>query len=364
MDLQKFLELLSEELKEFQSRSLLHQAYSLKKALISDAQNGYSLTSTNSEVYKLVGKKTAKEIQNSKGECALIKNLGLEDEVKKCISKELKPKKYYCNYDSERYPGERCNFSTNNLQGLSAHIRNVHKKITTTYLQTHDNYEHNNQFKKWFKNEKPIYLKVTKNANPNITSEELRQLVYSGEYTPTIKMPSANITKGFLYHKHSDTTIESIKSTIARLKEEGKWHTWIGRKKLSYPEQYFFDFFNSSLSSENMQPINNKYQNGYWMDFAWDFGNNKVYIEVDGEQHYTENGKTHDRKRTEKLAADGWTLLERIRWSEYQAKSRDEKEKDLNNLLNKIKKYKPAISDNDINKGQIEVEPVETDNKN
>lgn len=78
----------------------------------------------------------------------------------------------------------------------------------------------------------------------------------------------------------------------------------------------------------------------YWAhnpgtDYAWP--EKKIYIEVDGEQHYTEAGLEHDRIRTEILMNEGWKLLKRIRWSEYQKLSKLEKEKEVYRLLQSIK---------------------------
>ena len=63
----------------------------------------------------------------------------------------------------------------------------------------------------------------------------------------------------------------------------------------------------------------------------------KVYIEVDGEQHYTKKGIEHDKNRTEFLIENGWRLLKRIRWSEFQKLSKIERENEIYRLLQTIK---------------------------
>ena len=156
---------------------------------------------------------------------------------------------------------------------------------------------------------------------------------------------------------HSDEHRQKISQSVQNLIGAGAWHSGFkGRNNLSFAEKFFLNFFKNNL--DNMQqPINNRYEIGYWMDFAWEDG--KVYIEVDGEQHYTEKGIAHDKKRTEKLAAEGWTLLERIRWSDYKKKKTEkEKEDYLEGLLNKIKnksrKFDIIVNDeNKIKSGEV-----------
>lgn len=88
----------------------------------------------------------------------------------------------------------------------------------------------------------------------------------------------------------------------------------------SYPEKYFKKVFDN----ENIVYEQNYYQLGYFLDFAWP--EKKVYIEIDGEQHYSDiRIVEHDKKRTEDLNKNGWTLLYRIRWKDYKKLSEKEK---------------------------------------
>jgi very-short-patch-repair endonuclease len=69
----------------------------------------------------------------------------------------------------------------------------------------------------------------------------------------------------------------------------------------------------------------------YSLDFA--LPNIKFYIEIDGEQHYTDKRIVeHDKNRTDVLTNLGWSCY-RIRWSEYQKLNFEEKQ----SIINKIK---------------------------
>lgn len=99
----------------------------------------------------------------------------------------------------------------------------------------------------------------------------------------------------------------------------------------SYPEKYFKEVFDN----ENVEYKQNYYQCGYFLDFAWP--SKKIYLEVDGEQHYLDKRIVeHDKVRTQKLLENGWTCVERIRWSEYQTLSKEEKVEYLKSVFEKI----------------------------
>lgn len=88
----------------------------------------------------------------------------------------------------------------------------------------------------------------------------------------------------------------------------------------SYPEKYFKEI----LEKENIEYIQNFHQSGYFLDFA--FIEKKLYLEIDGEQHYVDKRIVeHDKVRTKKLLNDGWICVERIRWSEYKKMNDDER---------------------------------------
>jgi very-short-patch-repair endonuclease len=95
---------------------------------------------------------------------------------------------------------------------------------------------------------------------------------------------------------------------------------------MSYAERYFSKIFRGAQ--------HNLHVNRYFLDFAWPA--TKVYIEIDGEQHYTPLGIAHDIERTRILQECGWTLIKRIRWSEFQALLHHEKRAFISLLLQEI----------------------------
>lgn len=100
----------------------------------------------------------------------------------------------------------------------------------------------------------------------------------------------------------------------------------------SYPEKYFKEVFDNAKIDYSQ----NYYSNGYFLDFAWP--DIKIYIEIDGEQHYVDHRIIeHDKVRTQRLHELGWRLLTRIRWSEFQKLEQTEKENLVYRLLQTIK---------------------------
>ena len=103
------------------------------------------------------------------------------------------------------------------------------------------------------------------------------------------------------------------------------WHTAYTHRQ-SYPERYFSKIFSDAER--------NYHVDRYFLDFAWP--DKRIYIEIDGEQHYTEEGLKHDEERTARLNSYGWTLVRRIRWSEYQSLDKADKRVLVNELLDKV----------------------------
>lgn len=95
----------------------------------------------------------------------------------------------------------------------------------------------------------------------------------------------------------------------------------------SYAEQYFDEVF---IDAEKQYHVDR-----FFLDYAW--SETKNYIEVDGEQHYTEQGIAHDKARTEILESLGWHCIKRIRWSEYQKLNFDERQQFLENCKKLMK---------------------------
>ena len=96
--------------------------------------------------------------------------------------------------------------------------------------------------------------------------------------------------------------------------------------KISYPEQYFIELF----ERENIDLQYHKQVGLYQLDF---YNNDKkLYLEIDGEQHYQEKSIERDKKRTEKLKEHGWNLIMRIRWAEWKTYSCDIRIVIINNI--------------------------------
>ena len=89
--------------------------------------------------------------------------------------------------------------------------------------------------------------------------------------------------------------------------------------KKSYPEIYFGEIFKKD---EKLKTLIEEYPVGlYSLDFAEPWI--KLYVEIDGEQHYTDKRIVeHDKKRSEVLKNLGWKEY-RIRWSKYKKLPKD-----------------------------------------
>ena len=139
--------------------------------------------------------------------------------------------------------------------------------------------------------------------------------------------------EGYWKGKHqSDEVKRKVSETMKRKIAEGSFIVPYKRNhssKVSYPEKYFQEVFKEL-------PVKYNYQVGlYQLDFA--IPEKKVYIEIDGEQHFVDKRIVeHDKERTEKLDALGWKCLKRVRWGEYQKLSQDEKENYCKELINEL----------------------------
>jgi len=119
---------------------------------------------------------------------------------------------------------------------------------------------------------------------------------------------------------------ESMKRHFLESGATSIWHTQLEKRK-SYAEQYFETIF--------VDAKRNYHVDRYFLDFAWP--DKKIYIEVDGEQHYTDSKVIeHDIERTKRLEECGWNLLKRIRWSHFQSLNDEEKETYISEILTKI----------------------------
>lgn len=95
--------------------------------------------------------------------------------------------------------------------------------------------------------------------------------------------------------------------------------------KISYPEQYFLECFSDITNLAFQYPVKR---------FILDFANvdEKLYLEIDGEQHYSDKRIVeHDVVRTAILADLGWIGI-RVRWSRFVRLSDGEKVQELHRI--------------------------------
>ncbi len=135
---------------------------------------------------------------------------------------------------------------------------------------------------------------------------------------------------GWLGKTHTEEQKRKISETQKRNFKESRaksiWHTQLENRK-SFAEQYFDTCF------PNLK------QNYHVDRFFLDLANpeKKLYIEVDGEQHYNDQKVVeHDKVRTARLEELGWKCLRRIRWSEYKRLSKEEQETLITELQKQI----------------------------
>ena len=108
----------------------------------------------------------------------------------------------------------------------------------------------------------------------------------------------------------------------------------------SYPEKYFERIF----ENENIETLKKFRIHTYELDFA--IPDKKIDIEIDGEQHYSDDKIVEsDLRRNKYLEDRGWDVI-RIRWSSYQKLEIEEKKlfiNDIKNYINKLIDIKPTI---------------------
>lgn len=104
----------------------------------------------------------------------------------------------------------------------------------------------------------------------------------------------------------------------------------------SYPEKYFEECLRES-------PYVKKYRVGlYELDFADVL--NKIDLEIDGDQHFLDSRIVdHDIKRNNDLIMKGWKII-RIKWSDFQKLSRNEKENVVDLITNQKYQSLPSVA--------------------
>jgi len=175
------------------------------------------------------------------------------------------------------------------------------------------------------KNPERKYVSYTighKAWNKGLTKDTDPRVKKNGE-TISAKIKAGEIPKSFKGKHH---TKEWCKAHSEKMKERFKGISIFAtarENRKSYPEEYFEKIFSTAER--------NYHVDRYFLDFA--YPDKKFYIEVDGEQHYTEEGIKHDMLRTEILESLGWTCIERIRWKKYIKLEHEEKIRYVNSIL-------------------------------
>lgn len=160
-------------------------------------------------------------------------------------------------------------------------------------------------------------MKIRKNSNQFIKAKEL------GEQIPENGMKGK---PGYFKHHTEETKKKISESMKKKMVGNTIWVTALEKRK-SFAEQFFDDLF-----PELKQ---NYHVDRYFLDLA--NPEKKVYLEVDGEQHYTDNKVIqHDKERTERLESLGWTCLMRIRWSKFKKLSKEEQGEIIKDLRTKL----------------------------
>jgi very-short-patch-repair endonuclease len=148
------------------------------------------------------------------------------------------------------------------------------------------------------------------------------------KYAKTNSINQRGENSSWFGRKHTDETKAKI---AAKQKENYRGisrYATVREQRKSYAEEYFETIFTDAEMQYHVDR--------YFLDFAWP--KSKIYIEIDGEQHYEDQGVVqHDKERTENLAKSGWRLLKRIRWSEFQKLSFTEKENEIFRLKQTLK---------------------------
>lgn len=156
-------------------------------------------------------------------------------------------------------------------------------------------------------------------------AERVRQKYESGELTPAFR------------GKHH-TEESKRKTSISRKKyliehpEQVPYLLNHYSKGPSYPEIYWIDL----IRNEKLDLSYHKQIGLYELDFFNE--SKKIDLEIDGEQHYSDSRITEsDLHRTEYLESLGWLVI-RVRWSEWQKKTTEEKHyfvEELRDIINK-----------------------------
>ena len=165
--------------------------------------------------------------------------------------------------------------------------------------------------------------KFAKHSNRFIKAkEEGRQIIVSEE-------TKNKLSKAFKGKHHTNKVKNQISNTIKQYLNDNPDKVPFKlnhSSKQSYPEKYFEELF----IKENIPLQYHKQIDRYELDFYNE--DLMKYVEIDGEQHYSDYMIKHDEERNEYLKQKGWEGI-RIRWSEYQKMDNNKRKE----IIQKIK---------------------------
>ena len=152
------------------------------------------------------------------------------------------------------------------------------------------------------------YNKIRKPTNQYIkVKEEGRKIIISEE----TKKKCGESFKGKHHSNETKEKISKIRKQYLNNNPDKIPFKLNHSSKQSYPEQYFEKLF----INENIPLKYHKQVGRYELDFYNE--DLMKYVEIDGEQHYSEYMIQHDKERTLYLENLGWKGI-RIRWAEYK----------------------------------------------
>jgi very-short-patch-repair endonuclease len=105
-----------------------------------------------------------------------------------------------------------------------------------------------------------------------------------------------------------------ISESLKKAHSEGRAHN-IGecrwKNEPSYPERFFISVIENEFYDKNY--VRELYTGKYSIDFAWEA--KMLAIEIEGDQHLTDESIAHDSEKDRFLTSNGWRVL-RVRWKD------------------------------------------------
>lgn len=203
-----------------------------------------------------------------------------------------------------KYCGKECK-NNNSLIQHELRCKLNPNKINLSYLS-----EHPNAFNHKGENQ---FTNAIKNNIVYVVSDETKQKI--------------SITSKGRYHSNeTKEKISKIRKQYLNDNPDKVPFILNHSSKQSYPEKYFEELF----IKENIPLQYHKRIDRYELDFYNE--DLMKYVEIDGEQHYSDYMIKHDKERNEYLKQKGWEGI-RIRWSEYQKMDNNKRKE----IIQKIK---------------------------